>query len=109
MTEADLFQQSAQAAIRWSSSKSASTDERRALPNPACRYAQRAPLSEGHMSFDLLWTIPARNAASLTIDQLTICTARGAKMPSEVRRRLLRHRHLPSIGLSDDKTIGMKP
>jgi hypothetical protein len=40
------------------------------------------------MSFDLLWTTPARNAASLTIDQLTICTARGAKMPSEVRRRL---------------------
>jgi hypothetical protein len=43
------------------------------------------------MSFD--WTILARNAASLTIDQLTICTAWGAKMPSEVRRRLLRHRH----------------
>ena len=52
------------------------------------------------MSFDLLWTIPARNAVSLTIDQLTICTARGAKMPSEVRRRLLRYRILPSIGLS---------
>jgi hypothetical protein len=47
-----------------------------------------------------LWTIPARNAASLTIDQLTIRTARGAKMPSEVRRRLLRYRILPSIGLS---------
>ena len=35
MTEADLFQQYAQEAIRWSSLKSASTDERRALVNLA--------------------------------------------------------------------------
>ena len=51
MTEADLFQQYAQEAIRWSSSKSASTDERHALVNLACRYAQGALLSEGHHVF----------------------------------------------------------
>ena len=42
------------------------------------------------MSFDLFMTTPARNAASLTIDQLTICTARGAKMLSEVRKAPVR-------------------
>jgi hypothetical protein len=47
MTEADLFRQYAQEAMRWSSSKSASTDERRALVNLACRYAQAALMSEG--------------------------------------------------------------
>jgi hypothetical protein len=49
MTEADLFQQYAQEAIRWSSSKSASTDERRALINLACRYTQAALISEGNV------------------------------------------------------------
>jgi hypothetical protein len=51
MTEADLFRQYAQEAIRWYSSKSASTDERRALVNLACRYAQAALPSEGHHVF----------------------------------------------------------
>lgn len=37
--------------VRWSSSKSTSTDERRALVNLACRYAQTALLSEGHHVF----------------------------------------------------------
>jgi len=38
MKEADLFRQYAEAAMRWSSSKAASPDERRALINLACRY-----------------------------------------------------------------------
>jgi hypothetical protein len=41
----------AQEAIRWSSSKSASTDERRALVNLPCRYVQAGLLSEGHNVF----------------------------------------------------------
>jgi hypothetical protein len=51
MTEADLFRQYAQEAMRWSSSKSTSTDERRALVNLACGYAQTALLSEEHHVF----------------------------------------------------------
>ena len=47
MKEADLFRQYAKEAMRWSSSKSASADERRALINLACRYAQVALISEG--------------------------------------------------------------
>ena len=47
MKEADLFRQYAKEAMRWSSSKSASTDERRALINLACRYTQAALMSEG--------------------------------------------------------------
>jgi hypothetical protein len=47
MKEADLFRQYAKKAMRWSSSKSASADERRALINLACRYAQAALISEG--------------------------------------------------------------
>ena len=47
MKEADLFRQYAKEAMRWSSSKSASADERRALINLACRYAQAASMSEG--------------------------------------------------------------
>ena len=42
MKEADLFRQYAKEAMRWSSSKSASALERRALVNLACRYAQAA-------------------------------------------------------------------
>jgi hypothetical protein len=48
MTEADLFRQCAQEAMRGSS-KSASTDERRPLVNLACRYAQAALMSEGNV------------------------------------------------------------
>ena len=51
MTEADLFRQYAQEAMRWSSSKSTSTDERRALVNLACKYAPTALPSEGHHVF----------------------------------------------------------
>jgi hypothetical protein len=47
MKEADLFRQFAKEAMRWSSSKSASADERWALINLACRYAQAALMSEG--------------------------------------------------------------
>ena len=46
MKEADLFRQYAKEAMRWSSSKSASADERRALIDLACRYAQAASMSE---------------------------------------------------------------
>ena len=42
MKEADLFRQCAKEAVRWSSRKSASADERRALINLACRYEQAA-------------------------------------------------------------------
>ena len=49
MKEADLFRQYAKEAMRWSSSKSASADERRALIDLACRYAQAASMSEGIM------------------------------------------------------------
>jgi hypothetical protein len=45
--EADLFRQYAEEAMRLSSSKSASADERRALINLACRYAQAALMNEG--------------------------------------------------------------
>ena len=38
MKEADLFRQYAKEAMRWSSSKSASADERRALIDLACRF-----------------------------------------------------------------------
>jgi hypothetical protein len=41
MKEADLFRQYAKEAMRWSSSKSASALERRALVNLACRYAKQ--------------------------------------------------------------------
>jgi hypothetical protein len=82
MKEADLFRQYAKEAMRWSSSKSANADERRALIDLACGYAQAALMSEGIMlgtSFVtplpgakgdppclliFLWMIPARNAAS---------------------------------------------
>ena len=47
MKDADLFRQYAKEAMRWSSSKSASADEKRALINLACRYAQAALMSEG--------------------------------------------------------------
>jgi hypothetical protein len=47
MKEADLFRQYAKEAMRWSSSKSASPDERMALINLAGRYAQAALISEG--------------------------------------------------------------
>ena len=46
MKEADLFRQYAKKAMRWSSSKSASADERLALINLACRYTQAALMSE---------------------------------------------------------------
>ena len=46
MKEADLFRQYAKEAMRWSSSKSASAGERRALINLACRYSQAALMSE---------------------------------------------------------------
>ena len=49
MKEADLFRQYAKEAMRWSSSKSASADERRALIDLACGYAQAALMSEGIM------------------------------------------------------------
>ena len=39
--KADLFRQYAKGAMRWSSSKSASALERRALVNLACRYAKQ--------------------------------------------------------------------
>lgn len=47
MKEADLLRQYAKEAMRWSSRKSASADERRALINLACRYAQAALISDG--------------------------------------------------------------
>ena len=47
MKEADLFRQFAKLAMRWSSSKFTSADEKRALVNLACRYAQAALMSEG--------------------------------------------------------------
>jgi hypothetical protein len=47
MKEADLFRQFANLAMRWSSSKFTSADEKRALINLACRYAQAALMSEG--------------------------------------------------------------
>jgi hypothetical protein len=47
MKEADLFRQFAKLAMRWSSSKFTSADEKRALINLACRYAQAALMSEG--------------------------------------------------------------
>ncbi len=47
MKDADLFRQYAKEAMRWSSSKSASANEKRALINLACRYAQAALMSEG--------------------------------------------------------------
>ena len=40
MKEADLFRQFAKEAMRRSSSKSTSADEKSALINLACRYAQ---------------------------------------------------------------------
>jgi hypothetical protein len=47
MKEADLFRQFAKEAMRWSSSKSTSADEKRALINLARRYTQTALMSEG--------------------------------------------------------------
>ena len=47
MKEADLFRQYAKEAMRRASSKSTNADERRALINLACRYAQAALMSEG--------------------------------------------------------------
>jgi hypothetical protein len=47
LKDANPFRQYAKEAMRWSSSKSASADERRALINLACRYAQAASMSEG--------------------------------------------------------------
>jgi hypothetical protein len=47
--DADLFRRYAEEAMRWSTSKSASADERRALINLACRYAQAALMSEGRV------------------------------------------------------------
>ena len=47
MTEADLFRRFAKLAMRWSSSKFTSADEKRALVNLARRYAQAALMSEG--------------------------------------------------------------
>jgi hypothetical protein len=47
MKEADLFRQFAKEAMRRSSSKSTSADEKSALINHACRYAQAALMSEG--------------------------------------------------------------
>jgi len=47
MKDADLFRQYAKEAMRRSSSKSASANEKRALINLACRYAQAALMSEG--------------------------------------------------------------
>jgi hypothetical protein len=47
MKEADLFRQYGKEAMRWSSCKSTSADEKRALINLACRYAQAASMSEG--------------------------------------------------------------
>ena len=49
MKEADLFRQYATEAMRWSSSKTASADERRALINLACRYTQIALIIDGHV------------------------------------------------------------
>jgi hypothetical protein len=46
MTEADVFRQYAKEAMHWSSAKSTSADEKRALINLACRYAQAALMSE---------------------------------------------------------------
>ena len=43
----ELFRQYAKEAMRWSSSKSASAEERQALINLACGYAQAALMSEG--------------------------------------------------------------
>ena len=47
MKDADLFRQYAKEAMRWSCSKSTGADEKRALINLACRYAQAALMSEG--------------------------------------------------------------
>jgi hypothetical protein len=47
MKEADLLRQFAKEAMRWSSSKFTSADEKRALINLACRYTQAALMSEG--------------------------------------------------------------
>ena len=47
MKAADLFRQFAKEAMCWSSSKSTSADEKRALINLACRYEQAALMSEG--------------------------------------------------------------
>jgi hypothetical protein len=47
MKEADLFRQYAKEAMRWSSSKSTNADEKLALINLACRYAQAALMSDG--------------------------------------------------------------
>ena len=47
MKEADLLRQYAKEAMRWSSRKSASADERQALIDLACRYAQAALISDG--------------------------------------------------------------
>ena len=47
MKDADLFRQYAKEAMRWYSSKSASANEKRALINLACSYAQAASMSEG--------------------------------------------------------------
>jgi hypothetical protein len=47
MKDADLFRQYAKEAMRRSSSRSASADEKRALINLACGYAQAALISEG--------------------------------------------------------------
>ena len=58
MKEADLFRQYAKEAMRWSSSKSASADERRALIDLACRYAQAASMSEGIMLDQALFRRP---------------------------------------------------
>ena len=47
MREADLFRQYAKEAMRWSSSKSASALERRALVEPRLQVCQAALMSEG--------------------------------------------------------------
>jgi hypothetical protein len=47
MKEADLFRQYVKEAMRWSSRKSASADQKRALINLACRYAQAALMIDG--------------------------------------------------------------
>jgi hypothetical protein len=62
MKEADLFRQFAKEAMRWSSSKSASADERWALINLACRYAQAALMSGGRVGVKLYSVAPSPSA-----------------------------------------------
>jgi hypothetical protein len=64
MKEADLFRQYGKEAMRWSSCKSTSANEKRALINLACRRPSPSAKGDPPCLLIFFWTIPARNAAS---------------------------------------------